>query len=141
MSEILRRVSLKERGDLPVEFRDRWLILWDGDCDFCRRSVQFVLRGERKKRFAESPAQHCEAWLPEAVIRASPYQFHLRSPEGLYWGGGAAVTKLLDAMDFPLLHWFLDLEPVRPIVAAAYHWCARHRVWLSRWVFREKQQG
>ena len=70
-------------------------------------------------------------------FNSSPTRSSVRS----HRGGGAAVTKMSDALVFPLLHCFLDLGPVRPIVASGYHWCARHRMWLSRWVFREKQQG
>ena len=116
----------------PLGLTGQWLILWDGDCGFCRRSVQAVLRHPRAQNFLARPWQGETAWLPQSVIDKSGGQFHLRSPEGVWLGGGDAAIGLLAALGNQRMAALLGLPPLRQGVAGGYRLVARHRHLFSR---------
>jgi predicted DCC family thiol-disulfide oxidoreductase YuxK len=125
-------------ADLPG---DAPLLLYDGTCGFCARSVQFVLRHERRSRtlrFArlEGPtgvalrARRPElagvdslVWLePASSDRAEQVWVRSRGARavGHYLGG---VWRALAALG--------ALVPAR-VLDAGYDWVARHRRELAR---------
>lgn len=126
------RAQRLSEGPVPAERAAHWLLLWDGECGFCRRSVAAVLRRDRRGVLAAAPYQECLDWLPEPVRSRSPEQAHLRSPEGRYWGGGAAVTRVLGLLGHRRLERVLDTAALRPVMAWGYRWVARHRGLLGR---------
>ena len=130
----MRGVELTGPADPPPEFRRRWVVLWDGECGFCRRSVEWVLGRDRAGLLAAAPYQNCRGWLPEAILERSEEQVHLRSPGGRYWGGGAAAIRLVGLLGHPLLERALGLPPLRTAVGLGYRWLARHRSRLGRWI-------
>jgi predicted DCC family thiol-disulfide oxidoreductase YuxK len=125
---------LHETGTAPPAVQERWLLLWDGDCGFCRRWVQRALRRDRAGLLLALPYQEALRWLPAAVRERSPHQAHLRSPDGRYWGGGAAVIRLCGLLGHPRLERVLCLPGLRHAVALGYLLVSRHRGWLARWI-------
>lgn len=126
--------TLPESGAVPDTARMRWLLLWDGECGFCRRSVERVLRWDRRGEIQALRYQDALDWLPEAVRERSPHQAHLRSPDGRYWGGGAAVIRLAGVLGHPLLERVLGAPGMRQAVELGYRLVARHRRRIGRWV-------
>jgi predicted DCC family thiol-disulfide oxidoreductase YuxK len=118
----------------PPAVARRWALLWDGDCGFCRRVVQRVLRADRAGCVAAIPYEGALAWLPAEVRARSSRQAHLRSPDGRYWGGGDAVIALLGVLGHPALARLLGAPGLRTLVRLAYRVAARHRGSLARWL-------
>jgi len=123
-----------DEGSLPDSIRARWVLLWDGECGLCRRSVRWVLARDRRGLLLAMPYQDALAWLPQPVRERSPRQAHLRAPDGRYWGGGAAVIRLAGLLGHPLLERVLSLPGPRHAVGWAYRWVAAHRSALAPWV-------
>ena len=124
-----------------TENGDPALLLFDGSCGFCARSVQFVLRHERRRqslRFAslESPtgravrARHPELEGVDSVVwyeprtTASGEQVLVRS---------AAVVRVLAYLggSWRIASWLAALVP-RALRDWAYDFVARHRHELTR---------
>ena len=120
---------LPERGPVPERFQDAWLILWDGACSPCGRVVARILARSGAKRLMALPFQEAAPWLPETVHTASLQQFHLRSPENRYYGGGDAGIQLLWVLGHPWLANLLSFHPLRLVCRAAYRLLANTRRW------------
>lgn len=112
------------------------VLLYDGTCGFCARSVQFVLRRERPNgtlRFArlEGPlgtalrSRHPELARIDSVLWYEPGT--AASPERLLWRsrGALRVAHYLGGV-WSLLASLGALVP-RPLRDAVYDWIARHR--------------
>ena len=121
--------SSRSTADGPV-------LLYDGTCGFCARSVQFVLSHERADgtlRFArlEGPlgsalrSRHPELATIDSVLWYEPAT--ASSPEQLLWRsrGALRVARYLGGI-WRFLASLGTLVP-RPLRDAAYDWIARHR--------------
>lgn len=116
------------------------ILLYDGTCGFCARSIQFVLKHESPNgqlRFArldgplgiELRARHPELATIDSVLwyeAATP-----TSPERLFWRSRAALrtARHLGGI-WRLLASLGSLIPT-PLRDAAYDWIARHRRQLA----------
>jgi predicted DCC family thiol-disulfide oxidoreductase YuxK len=116
------------------------ILLYDGTCGFCARSVQFVLshEGERRTlRFArlEGPfgtalrARHPELATIDSLIWYEPAT--AGAPERLYWQsrGVLRIARYLGGLWGALSS--LGMLIPRAIMDAAYAWIARHRTELA----------
>jgi predicted DCC family thiol-disulfide oxidoreductase YuxK len=115
----------------------RWIVLYDGDCGFCKWLLAALLRRDRAGRLRPLALQSSAA--AELLADLAPEQrmasWHLISPDGRRQSGGAALPALL------------RLLPAGRLPAAAfgrfpgatdrgYRWVASHRSGLSRLVPR-----
>jgi predicted DCC family thiol-disulfide oxidoreductase YuxK len=112
------------------------VLLYDGTCGFCARSVQFVLRHERSRRtlrFArlEGPlgtalrGRHPELASIDSMIWFEPPTTD--SPERLLWRsrGALRVARYLGGI-WAVLGSLGRIVPPR-LLDAGYDWIARHR--------------
>lgn len=112
------------------------MLLYDGNCGFCARSVQFVLRHERPSgtlRFARLEgalgatlrSRHPELASIDSVLWYEPAT--ASDPERLLWRsrGALRVARYLGGI-WALLASLGALVP-RPLRDAVYDWIARHR--------------
>jgi predicted DCC family thiol-disulfide oxidoreductase YuxK len=112
------------------------ILLYDGTCGFCARSVQFVLQHERTGgtlRFArlEGPlgtalrSRHPDLGTIDSVLWYEPATASM--PERLLWRsrGALRVAHYLGGV-WSLLASLGALVP-RPVRDAVYDWIARHR--------------
>jgi len=129
----VRGERLIERAEPPEPFRERWVLLWDGGCGFCRRWVERALRHDKSGTLIASPYQQCTGWLPQSVLDRSPIQAHLRSPDGRYWGGGDAAIRLIGLLGHTRWEALLGLSPLRALVRAAYRAVAGQRRRIAGW--------
>ena len=109
----------------------RPLLLFDGDCGFCRR---WVARWRRSVGEAAdfSPAQEAQVgWLSAEDTGRSVW---LLAPDGSAYGGAEAVLRLLALRPGGggLLALYRFLPGFALLADAAYGWVARHRVLASK---------
>jgi predicted DCC family thiol-disulfide oxidoreductase YuxK len=123
-------------GDsVGVSAEDRWVVLYDADCGFCKWLLAGLFRWDREARLRPIALQRPEAddLLPDLAPPERMASWHLISPTGARRSEGAAVAPLL------------RLLPQGRVPAAAfarfprltergYRWVAEHRSQLSRWV-------
>jgi len=122
-------------NQIPAEIRNRYLLLWDGQCDFCKRSVEW-LHKKASDKFVPLPYQEQKTWLPSEIYSDSKNQFYLRSPQGEYLGGGDAVIKLFEVMGWKIISRLLGLPGLRQLTKIIYQVVAKNRDFLSRFLFR-----
>lgn len=102
------------------------LLLWDGGCGFCAKSVA-LLQKIARKRVPERPVQtYLDRLGPEAV-RSARDQVLWVDPDGNVSGGVVAVAHALRAAGRPSLAALLGLPMVRPAAAMVYRLIARNR--------------
>src|SRR4030065_2397881 len=104
---------------IPAEIKGSYVLLWDGQCDFCRRSVEW-LHKKAPDKFVPLPYQEQKNWLPPEVYSDCKNQFYLRTPQGEYLGGGEAVIKLFEVMGWRVLSRFLGLPGFRQLTRLVY---------------------
>lgn len=114
---------------------DRWLVIYDRDCGFCRWSLSLLLRADRHRRLrplALGTAQADEL-LADLTPERRAASWHLVSPDGRRESAGAglpAVLPLLPGGGMPA-----SVLARRPdLTERGYRWVADHRSKLSRWL-------
>lgn len=112
---------------------DRWTILYDADCGFCRWSLDKILKRDRDRRLRPVPLQAPEAdrllpGMSDATKRAS---WHLVSPDGRVWSAGAAAAPM--ARLLPRGAPIARLAETFPrLTERLYRWVADNRDKLGR---------
>lgn len=120
---------------------ERWTLLYDADCGFCKWIVAGVLGWDRGNRLAPLALQSAEA---EAMLSdLSPDEriasVHLMSPHGERLSAGsvpAALLRLLPGGTVPAL----GIARIPRLTGRAYDWVATHRSQLSRAVPKRMKQ-
>jgi predicted DCC family thiol-disulfide oxidoreductase YuxK len=114
----------------------RPLLVYDGDCGFCRT---WVARWRRAvgERIAYEPFQTAAPRFPAIPRRQFRAAVHLIMPDGDVFRGAEAVLRSLAlAPDRALFRWWLivyaTVPGARPVAEWAYRWIADHRPILSR---------
>jgi predicted DCC family thiol-disulfide oxidoreductase YuxK len=76
---------------------DRWIVLYDRDCGFCRWCLGNLLLWDRRTRLRPVAFQSPEGEGLLAKVRSGDPEssWHLVSPEGTIHSGGAAFAPLL----------------------------------------------
>jgi predicted DCC family thiol-disulfide oxidoreductase YuxK len=116
-----------------TEERGEWIVLYDGDCGFCRWSLAQLLALDRRRRLRpvalETPA--AAALLADLTPDQRAASWHLIAPDGRRWSAGAAgppLLRLLPGGGGPA--WALAAAPA--LTDRVYRWVAEHRSLLGR---------
>jgi predicted DCC family thiol-disulfide oxidoreductase YuxK len=127
-------------ADLPgdsvgVAVEDRWVVLYDADCGFCKWLLAGLLRGDRAERLRPIALQRPEAdgHLPDLAPVERVASWHLISPAGTRRSGGAAVAPLLRLLPRGRIA-AVAFARFPSLTERGYRWVAEHRSQLSRWV-------
>lgn len=111
----------------------RHVLVYDGDCGFCRTSVAVIQRYARTivelKTFDEVEGTGLLTQLDPEEIAASA---HYVRPNGIEFHGGEAMTKALRLVPAGQLFAVLDLWPVSVLREAVYSIVAGNRRFFSR---------
>jgi predicted DCC family thiol-disulfide oxidoreductase YuxK len=105
------------------------VVLFDGVCGLCNRSVDFIIRHDPERRFLFAPLQSekgrallVDCGLPEGslgtIVLVEAARCHVRSTAAL------RIVRRLE-WPWPMLAW-LAIVP-RPLRDAAYDWLANRR--------------
>jgi predicted DCC family thiol-disulfide oxidoreductase YuxK len=112
---------------------ERWTLLYDADCGFCKWIVSGVLAWDRRKRLLPRAIQSAQgqALLSDLGPEQRLASAHLISPDGERLSAGAAlapVLRLLPGGSIPAL----AMARLPRLASRAYDWVADHRSQISR---------
>lgn len=112
----------------PAE-TDGPIVLYDGVCGLCDRSVQLILRNDRRGRFRFAPLQSepGAALLEKHGLPAGALDSIVLVQGGRAWRKSAAALRIARRMDAPWpLLWPLLIVP-RPVADLFYDLVAKNR--------------
>ena len=112
---------------------ERWTLLYDADCGFCKWIVSGVLAWDRRNRLVPRALQsgHAQALLSDLSPEERLASWHLISPDGNRISAGSALApllRLLPAGTIPAL----GVASLPRFTSRVYDWVANHRSQLSR---------
>lgn len=114
------------------------VLVWDGECGFCRRSVDYLrervpadrLTFQSYQSFDERPDELDDDDFARAV--------HLVRPDGSWTRGAQAIFDALKlAPSGGVGRWlYLNLPGFAAVTERVYRWVAEHRGFVDRWTRR-----
>ena len=115
-----------------------WL-LWDGNCDFCRRAAGWVERRDRGRRFRVAPYQEAPSPpMTPALREACQRAVHVIRADGRVLAGGRAWIFVLHRLGWRRTARVLARWPLRSLVELGYRVVAANRPLFGRFLFRER---
>lgn len=111
------------------------LLLWDGDCGFCRRVIDWVMQHDRFGRLKAQPYQLCPTppMTPELRVKAQRAVQVLTSDGRRLAAGRACLFVLREIEWHPRLARIAGAPPFIWFVELGYALVARNRGFFSRW--------
>lgn len=131
--------GMSEMSDQQRLQADKYWLLWDGECGFCRRAVFWALARDQVGLLAALPYQQAP-WPPmdENLALACRRAVHLRHPDGRLEGAGRACLRVLELVGYRRTAHWLRLPPLVWGVELGYWLVARNRMVFSRLLFRRR---
>src|SRR5579859_4426427 len=113
----------------------RWTVLYDAECGFCKWALAGLLRRDRASRLRPLALQSAaaDALLAGLTLEERMASWHLVSPDGVRSSAGQALApalRLLPGGRMPAA----VMARLPALTERAYTWVADHRSELSRWV-------
>lgn len=108
-----------------------YVLLYDGDCAFCRTWVERVARRDRRGRIRFVPFQEIDPASYGIERSALESAMHLVGPGGRVWKGAAAGREIARFLPGWRWAWYaLGIPGALPMAQRAYDWAAhrRHRL-------------
>lgn len=112
---------------------NRWIVLYDRDCGFCRWSLARLLALDRRGALLPLAlgTAEADALLADLTPEQRASSWHLVSPQGRRWSAGAAAAPLLRLLPGGALAAAVLASAPRA-TERAYRWVADHRSVFSR---------
>jgi predicted DCC family thiol-disulfide oxidoreductase YuxK len=111
------------------------VVIFDGECAFCNRWVDFLLRFDRHDvfRFAARQTESGASFMRQAGLPECGVGSIILAEDGVVLVRSSAVLRILALLGFPFsLAVFFRLIPSAPR-DAIYEWFARNRLkWFGR---------
>lgn len=112
-----------------------YIVVYDGDCPFCRRQVARIERRDRWRRFELAPRQ--TPGLMERFPKLAEGDFNTGMrvvlPDGRIAVGADAVYEIARRLPrWRWLAWLYVLPPIRWLAQRIYAWIAANRMRLGR---------
>ena len=112
------------------------LILWDGECGFCRRCVGWVRSRDTRKRFADSPYQSAPTPPMTPELRAAcENAVHVVKSNGEILRAARAALFVLGRIGYPVIARVLLTPPLIWFAEIGYRIVANHRDFFARFFF------
>ena len=123
------------RPGAPVIPPGAVVVVYDGECGFCRRSVDEIRRRDRDRRMVYLPRSTpgIEEKLPALAEGDFDTGIRVFDPDGTIHVGADGIRHI--ASQLPIwrrLAWAYDLPIIRPLARRAYAWVAANRMRISR---------
>ena len=113
-----------------------WLF-WDGECGFCRRSVDWVQQRDARRLIHPVPYQHApRPPMTDRLAEQCQRAIHVLTPDGTILSAGKASLCLLELIGYPRTARLAGLPPFIWFVECGYWLVARNRNFFSRLLFR-----
>ncbi|UCC81992.1 MAG: DUF393 domain-containing protein [Gemmatimonadota bacterium] len=105
-----------------------WTLIYDGDCQFCRRQVERLRRVDRGGRIETVPFQTADLARYGIDLTAAEEAMHLVAPTATVFRGAEAARETLRLLPFgrPLV-WLLAAPGAMFAAERVYRWVARRR--------------
>ena len=107
---------------------DRWTLIYDGDCEFCRRQVKFIGRRDKHGRIEAVPFQDAELDGLGVSRGGAEEAMHLVSPSGEVYRGAEAAREVLRLLPgLAPAAWLFRTPGAMFVAERVYRWVARRR--------------
>jgi predicted DCC family thiol-disulfide oxidoreductase YuxK len=128
--------------EAPATQRDQDLVLWDGDCGFCRRGVRWFAERDEEERLRMVPYQEAPSppMTPELAADCARALYVIR-PDGTRLRAGRAILHMVDVIGHHRIAGVLAWPPFVWLVEVAYWIVARNRHVFSRFLFTSEREG
>lgn len=115
------------------------LILWDGECGFCRRCIGWVRRRDAQKIFNDSPYQTAPSPPMTPELRAAcENAVHVTMGDGTTLRAARAALFILGRVGHPIIANILLTPPFIWFAEIGYRIVAGHRDFFARFFFRKE---
>lgn len=108
---------------------DKPIIFFDGVCNLCNRSVQFIIKKDKKKqfRFASLQGKTGQEFLKKFNLPADNFNSFILAEGDHIYTGSTGVLRMLKKLGsgWQLFYAFIIIPKF--IRNAAYNWIARNR--------------
>ncbi|HEU5182517.1 MAG TPA: DUF393 domain-containing protein [Candidatus Polarisedimenticolia bacterium] len=113
------------------------VVIYDGDCAFCRRSIDEIRRRDRKARMVYLPRRTpgIEEKIPGLTDGDFNSGIRVVDPDGKIHVGADGIRQI--ASQLPVWRhftWVYDVPLIRGLARRIYAWIAANRMRLSRQV-------
>ena len=106
----------------------RWTLIYDGQCEFCRRQVEVALGLDADRRINAIPFQSADLERFGVSRDAVEEAMHLVAPTGTVWRGAAATREIVRLLPrIRLMAWLFRLPGAMSIAERAYRSIAKRR--------------
>jgi predicted DCC family thiol-disulfide oxidoreductase YuxK len=114
------------------------LLIWDGECGFCRNALGWMLQHDHDARIQAVPYQDLPSPpMTPALRRQAERAVQVIAPEGQHLSAGRAVLYVLQQVSWhPRLVRLASRRPFLWAVELGYWVIARNRTFFSRFLFR-----
>jgi predicted DCC family thiol-disulfide oxidoreductase YuxK len=126
-------------SSLPV---GKSVVVYDGECAFCRRAIEAIRVRDRNEQFVYLPRQTSgiEERYPELKLEDFNTGMRLFDSDGRMYIGADAIYEITSKL--PYFHWFAwvyRLPLLKNMIRRVYSWIAANRLQLSRYCSSECQ--
>ena len=120
-----------------ARFKARHLVLWDGDCGFCRRGIEWIATQDRRGALDFKPYQSVE--LAPSLREACKSALHVIKADGKVIRAGRAMMFCGTFTRFS--GWArLGMWPIfLPFVELGYKFIANNRMLFSKFLFKTER--
>lgn len=106
----------------------KWILIYDGDCEFCRRQIRLLERWDVHKRIEHLPFQEADLDRFGLTREAVEEAMHLVAPGGETTRGAQAAREVLGLVPRGrALTWLFRLPGAMPVAEHIYRWVAKRR--------------
>ena len=112
------------------------LVLWDGECGLCRRSIEWVERRNPGTLECLPYQQAPPSRVSDALRRECSKAVHVIADDGRVLRASEACLFVLRAIGWRFTPWLLGMRPFAWLAELGYRLVARHRRRLSRLLSR-----
>ena len=121
----------------PGQIKGRHLVLWDGECGFCRRSVEWIAAQDRRRALDFKPYQSVD--LAPSLQQACEKAVHVIKSDGTVLRAGRAMLFCGEFTRFKGFARIGQWPIFLPFIEVGYALVAHNRDWVSHLFFTRER--